>query len=334
VTSVVVGVAVTAVLVAVVARHRDEFLTALSSATLGVILALAALQLVAVLTRTEAWHVAVEAAGGKVARRPLYRAASLGYLGSLLNAQLGTAARVAVLRKMHPDDSPRVPALIAAEVPIVVVEGLFGALASFTLIAPLGLPWWTPIVFFFVFIVVGEWLRRMARTKGDGWRAGLAVLRSPKGRAVTAGMMGIAITAQIARNWIALHAVGVDASVFDAMAVLIAIAVVAQLPIGPGIGAGATVLILGSEGVGAAAAAGVLLTATGALGTLTYVTGAALDGVRVRRREAAEPALETATDRGGRLGPRERPAAQEPARSPLEPVLGPQAGPAMLVNRD
>jgi hypothetical protein len=42
------------------------------------------------------------------------------------------------------------------------------------------------------------------------------------------------------------------------------------LPLGPSTGAGATLLILGSHDLGAVAAAGLLLTATGALGSLTY----------------------------------------------------------------
>ena len=55
-----------------------------------------------------------------------------------------------------------------------------------------------------------------------------------------------------------LHAVGVDASFFDAIAVLIALVALAQLPVGSSVGAAAAVLILGSDGVAAAAAAGVL----------------------------------------------------------------------------
>ena len=59
--------------------------------------------------------------------------------------------------------------------------------------------------------------------------------------------------AQIFRNWLLLHGVGVDASFFDAIAVLIAVVTLAQLPVGPSVGAAAAVLILGSDGVAAAA---------------------------------------------------------------------------------
>lgn len=56
------------------------------------------------------------------------------------------------------------------------------------------------------------------------------------------------VFAQILRNWLLLHAVGVDASVFDATAVLIAVVTLGQLPVGPSVGAAAAVLILGSDG--------------------------------------------------------------------------------------
>ena len=49
--------------------------------------------------------------------------------------------------------------------------------------------------------------------------------------------------------------------VFDAAAVLIVVAVLGVLAVGPGVGAGAMVLILGSTGVAGVSAAGVLLTA-------------------------------------------------------------------------
>ena len=144
--TIVGAIAAAAVLVAILWGKRDEFSTALSSASITVLLGAAALQLVALLARSEAWHICIEAAGGTVARRVLYRASSMGYVGSLLNAQVGTAARIAALRRSSPDESPGVSTLIAAEFPILAVEATLAALTSFTLVVPLGLPWWLPIV--------------------------------------------------------------------------------------------------------------------------------------------------------------------------------------------
>jgi hypothetical protein len=82
----------------------------------------------------------------------------------------------------------------------------------------------------------------------------------------------------------------VDASFFDAIAVLIAVVTLSQLPLGPSVGAGAAVLILGHDGVAAAAAAGVLMTATGTVGGLCFVAWGGADRLWVgSRRAAADP---------------------------------------------
>jgi uncharacterized membrane protein YbhN (UPF0104 family) len=98
----------------------------------------------------------------------------------------------------------------------------------------------------------------------------------------------LAVFAQIGRNWLLLHAVGVNASFLDAIAVLIAVVTLSQLPVGPSLGAAAAVLILGRNGVAAAAAAGVLMTATGTVGGLCFAGWAGVDrgwdGVRGRLR--------------------------------------------------
>jgi hypothetical protein len=110
------------------------------------------------------------------------------------------------------------------------------------------------------------------------------------------GFVLVAVFAQIFRNWLLLHAVGVDASFFDAIAVLIAVVTLGQLPVGPSVGAAAAVLILGSHGVAAAAAAGVLMTVTGTLGGLCFAAWAGADRLwaisrraRSRRARAQAP---------------------------------------------
>ena len=93
----------------------------------------------------------------------------------------------------------------------------------------------------------------------------------------------IAVCAQVARNWLMLHAIGVDVSVFAAMAWLIAMFTLGQLPIGPSIGPAAAVLILGAHGVAATAAAGVLVAVTGITGSLCYAAWAVIDQAVARR---------------------------------------------------
>jgi uncharacterized membrane protein YbhN (UPF0104 family) len=271
---------VTGVLMIALWGKRHDFVTALETAPLWQLGVAVVLQLVALLTRTEAWRVCVLAAGGTIGRRRLYRASSMGFLGNLVNAQLGTAARIAALRRSAPEASPTIAPLITAEVPIMVVEGLLAAIASITLVAPLGLPWWSPIAVLAVALGVSSGLRSLARGTGRGLRRGLHVMRSLNGSALIVALILVATFAQIGRNWLMLHAVGVDVSVFDATAVLIAQVTLAQLPLGPSNGAASTVLILGPHGVAAVAAAGVLLTVTGTIGGGLFALWALYDRLR------------------------------------------------------
>jgi uncharacterized membrane protein YbhN (UPF0104 family) len=126
-------------------------------------------------------------------------------------------------------------------------------------------------------VALSAGLRHLALGKGRELWAGLAVLRELRGGSRVIGFVLVAVFAQIFRNWMLLHAVGVDASFFDAIAVLIAVVTLGQLPVGPSVGAAAAVLILGGDGVAAAAAAGVLLTVTGTLGGLCFAAWAAGD---------------------------------------------------------
>ena len=129
-------------------------------------------------------------------------------------------------------------------------------------------------------------LRHLAlRTGRELWR-GLAVLRSLRHGSRVVAFVIVAVLAQILRNWLLLHAVGVDASLLDAVAVLIALVTLSQLPIGPSVGAAAAVLILGSDGVAAAAAAGVLLTVTGTVGGLCFAAWAGADHLWSRLADA------------------------------------------------
>jgi uncharacterized membrane protein YbhN (UPF0104 family) len=290
----IVGSVVTAAaLVFVLSGHREEFADALSSASLWVLAVAMLLQIVALLARSEAWHLTIEAAGGTVARRVLYRASSMQVLGGLLNGHLGVAARIAALRRSSPEVSPQVPTLIAAEFPILAIEATLAALTSFTLVAPLGLPWWLPLVGLVVVVALSLGLRHLAAWERELWK-GLTVLRRLRGGSRVVGFVLVAVFAQIFRNWITLHAVGVDASFFDAIAVLIALVTLAQLPVGPSVGAAAAVLILGSDGVAAAAAAGVLLTVTGTLGGLLFAAWAGADKLWSVSRRAADRAARRA----------------------------------------
>ena len=275
--TVAVSLATAAALVFVVDSHRHEFAQALSSASIWILLVAVVLQGVALLARTESWHITIEAAGGTVARRVLYRASALQTLGGAVNGHLGVAVRIGALRRSSPQVSPQIPTLIAAEFPILAVEAGLAALTSFTLIGPLGLPWWIPLIAIAAVAVICAGLRWLARGKGrDLWK-GLAVLRSARNGSRVVLFILVAVFAQIFRNWMLLHGVGVHASFLDAIAVLIAVVTLSQLPVGPSVGAASAVLILGHDGVAETAAAGLLLTVTGTIGGLCFAAWSGTD---------------------------------------------------------
>lgn len=272
------------VLVLVLAGRWGQFARAAAGAPWWALAAAAVLQTASLLSRTEAWHVCVHAAGGTVDRRRLYRAAGVGYLGNIVNGEVGLAARIASLRSAAPRESPKALVLAATEIPIVLMEISLATLFSFTLVVPLGLPWWAPLAAFCGALAVVAALARLARRHPSGWWKGIATLSDPRARIRVAVFVVFAVCGQIARNWLMLYATGIHASVFDAIAVLIAVAALGVLPVGPGVGAGAMVLILGSTGVAGVSAAGVLLTATGAVGAIGYGGWALADGFWTKRR--------------------------------------------------
>lgn len=260
-----------------VAGRWAHFARAATGASWWLLTIAAALQTLSLMARSEAWNVCVCAAGGTAGRRRVYQAAAVGYLGNIINGELGFALRIASLRRAAREETPKAFVLAATEVPIVLMEVAFGTLTSFTLVVPLGLPWWTPIVGFLSVLAVVAGLARLARRRPSGWWHGLAALSEGRSRTRVALFVLLAVCGQVARNWIMLRAVGIHASVLDATAVLIAVAVLGALPVGPGVGAGAMVLILGASGVAGVSAAGVLLTATGALGAFGYALWALAD---------------------------------------------------------
>jgi hypothetical protein len=281
------------ILALVLAGRWGKFATVAAAAPIWMLATAAALQTASLMARSEAWNVCVHAAGGTVGRRLLFRAAAVGYLGNIVNGELGFAMRVASLRRAAPRDTPRALVVAASEVPIVLMEVALGTLASFTLVGPLGLPWWTPIVAFCAVLAIVAGLARLAQRHPSGWWQGLAALGQGRARARVAIFVVLAVCGQIVRNWLMLRASGIHASAFDATAVLIAVAVLGALPVGPGVGAGAMVLILGASGLAGVSAAGVLLTMTGTIGALAYAAWALTDRLWTRRQTRPTAAAPT-----------------------------------------
>src|SRR6266516_4883598 len=80
--------AAAAVLVVVLVGKSDSFTVALHAAPLWLLALAAALQLLALLARTEAWRACVGATGASVSRRLLYKTSNINSLMSQINSQL------------------------------------------------------------------------------------------------------------------------------------------------------------------------------------------------------------------------------------------------------
>ena len=150
-------------------------------------------------------------------------------------------------------------------------------LTSFTLVGPLGLPWWVPLVGIPVIALAAPacaaWRSARAASCGAGWPCCAA-------RAAAASSSASCSSPSWPRSCATGSCCTPSAStppVFDAIAVLIAVVTLGQLPVGPSVGAASAVLILGHDGVAAVAAAGLLLTATGTIGGLGFAAWAGLD---------------------------------------------------------
>ncbi len=282
------AIVVAALLAYVLAGRGAQFSAALGKAPIALVALSVLLQIGALVTRTEAWTICVRAAGGTVNRRVLFRSAAFGCLASIVNGSVGMAVRIASVRRAAPQTSPRAPALVAAEIPIITVELALVAIFSFTLVAPLGVPLWVPALIIALMAGLVAVLRRVSDRHRTGLGAGLAVIRmKSRGRLITFALL--AVCAQVLRNWLMLRAIGVPVSILDSMALLIVMFTVGQLPIGPSTGPAATVLILGAHGVAATAAAGVLVTVTGIIGSLIFAVWAIFDRIVTRRRTLTAP---------------------------------------------
>jgi uncharacterized membrane protein YbhN (UPF0104 family) len=259
------GAALLAGIVAMLVHHRHDFAQAVGTVPLAALLTAVVLHIATVVARTEAWVVSVRAAGAGTERRALFQIASLGFAANVISGSVGAAVRIWALRRKGGAGVPSAPALVAAEVPVLAIQLIVTGAMAFSLSGPLHTPWWTAPAILCAALAVLLVLVRASRR----WR-GLAALRDSRARWRMAAMVVVVAACETARNFILLRAVGLPASTLDAMALLVGAGIVGVLPLGPGSTAGAAMLIFGASGVGPAAAAGVLLTATGFAADLAY----------------------------------------------------------------
>jgi hypothetical protein len=93
-------------------------------------------------------------------------------------------------------------------------------------------------------------LRRISERRRLGLCAGVAVMRSGRGRMIA--LLPLAVCCSDRRSWLAPRGIRAIAAVLDTIAQLIAMFTAGQLPIGPSHGGAAAVQVLGAYGVAAA----------------------------------------------------------------------------------
>jgi hypothetical protein len=252
---------------------------------LGLLLAAVGLQLLIGVARLEAWRLCLQAAGAPLPRRLIYAAGAVALPVGVINCQLAAAARIAILRRLAPNQAPGVATLAAAEIPVWAGEALVGLVPLSLAFKALGMPVWVPLgaiaIGFCCWQLAPRVQRRFAEHK---LLAGMRILGDSDRRARLIGWLAVITGAQIARIWLLLTAAGIAASPYQASAVLVGQGALSQLPLGPTSTSGVSMIVFGDQGVHNAAAAGIGLTATDFLGGLLFLglVAAVLSSRRLR----------------------------------------------------
>jgi len=267
-------------LVAVILPRAGEVGDALGRVGAGRFALVIALGIVALVFRTTAWQVAIDAAGGRVRAPEAHAASAVSYTVAMVSTYLGVITRIALIRHRVPERSPTTSQQIAAESALVVVEGAIVAALLLCCSWTLGIPFAEALAIFIggvaavILLIVAA--RRLAPRQ---FGAGLAVAREPHTLALVALAISGTVLAQIARVALALGSVGLDTSPLIVIAVFLASGVGAVIPIGTAAsGAAAPLIAVSGEGgsVADATAAGVVLSGGLLVSCVVYVLGSTI----------------------------------------------------------
>lgn len=267
------------------AANADEFARALAAAGAGGIALACLLHAPSLALRFWAFDVLVAAAGAPVERRASWSIGAISALVSVLNIVLGAAARVALWARRS--ERPPLAAFVLADGTFLALEGVIAMLLL--LVASSTLPVSPLLPAVVALLVLGGLF--------SAWRLGvigrlaprfpaLAGVRSvPPAQLARAALLICASFAfQVARLWLCLELVGVEASLFAAVLAFVAVGVFSALPLGASAGPAALLVVFGSEGVGAAVAAGTVYLISS---LLTMAVAAACGAFSLREIRAA-----------------------------------------------
>ena len=258
------------VLLAACVARRDDLLAAVGTVPPATLAGLAALHLLGLVARSEAWRLSLAAIGGAPPSRRVVHTANAGaFVVGSLEAHATMPARIALLRRLAPHDAPHPGHVAVADLPILLIEVAVAAV----LLGMTG-EWWAPPAAVGALVVA-----RLAA--GRKATRGLAVLADVRRRAALTGLVAFIVTCGLARIWVALSVVHLDASPATVAVAFAALGAFGLLPLGPSAPPGALLLVSGGA---SALAAGLALSATSIAGVLLYAGLLALVGNRAKAR--------------------------------------------------
>ena len=279
---------------AIVGTRWDELAAALGAASALAVAAAIALHAATLVLRAEAWRMALNAIGARLARRAVHGASAGAFAAGTAVSHATMPVRLLLLRRAAPESGLRKRSVVVADAPIALLEALC-ALAVIALAAALSdargpLPGWLGPVGLIAVAGLLLGLRVVHRRLGEEDRcerplvAGLAVLACPRRRGALLGFVAGLTTLTVLRVWVVLLALGLPHGFADAAAVFGAMTVVGLLPVGPAAGPAATLAVLGGGDLAVAAAAGLLISGSSVAGVATYAGGVGLASPLGRRR--------------------------------------------------
>ena len=280
----------TAAVTALVAANAAEVGKALTVTTAEQIGALVVLHLVALVLRAEAWGLCLSAADAPIERRRLHSTSSLRFLAdTTVPTYVGAWVRIAMLRKLGGDRTPTIGQMITADGTLLIVEAFITVALLMGCCALAGLSLYWPLLFAAIAAAAMLGVHVARRRFADrSWVRSFDVLSHARHRVTLTVLLFFVLVLQPVRFWIALEAVGLDASALESMLTFVTTSVITALPIGPGpASVGATVSVFGHEGVGAATASGLVLAATAFVAAAVYSIWGVMALLRERRTPAA-----------------------------------------------
>ena len=302
---VLAAVAGIALLLYFLAPYRDEVRTAFDRASLGTLLAITALSLIALPLRTEVWRAGLAAAGRHPPRSDLHAANSASLVASLANHYIAPGAKMWLLRKMEGEQATVYLKLVTIDLATTVIEAfLAGALVIFAA-SQVSLQWWIPAVLLVgasvLLLVTMRGLAAPSRSSGD---------RRPQRPDAPALSLGSAVATDACVRRadladVAVAACGRGSDRFRRRSAGVrAHRRARRAPNGvTAAPTAASLIVVGSKGVGPAAASGILVTGSLVVATLAYCVFSFGTRLLVRRRHPGPSASAgAALERGSRHG--------------------------------